>query len=458
MEHYSESDTFFRTPSTPLRIFLFSISASMLILIPLLKLPTISYESKHFKIITKYLIVVFMLSILSTENLYNIAALILLFISIIYLIFFSSKKFSLLEKYFLSSYFLIFYYPFLHSFFIETNLAEMDNSIRFLFAIPVYCLIREMKINEEYFKFIVNHTSLTIGLFAIYFSFSHESLRVSGYTSTATIFGNIALLFSCLSLLSMKSFNHKFFKYYPLISGIIAFYAWSLTGSRSSLLILPVFLTIFLFSKDIRSNFLFKVDLKSLTMFFVVMAIIFSQSTVFNRMVNSYESSYSYLFENGEYNWRHKDSLVPRLTIWKGSTNIISEYPLLGIGQSNFNNHLVLQIKDKKINPIRNSPEMLAAGLNHAHNQYLDTFAKTGIIGFIILIFFIYMNLLFFSKKYVNNRNCFYSKAGLFTIISYSTYMLNHTILSHQQSSLFLSFFLIIVAALANNNILKEKV
>jgi len=146
------------------------------------------------------------------------------------------------------------------------------------------------------------------------------------------------------------------------------------------------------------------------------------------------------------------------LTIWKGSTNIISEYPLLGIGQSNFNNHLVLQIKDKKINPIRNSPEMLAAGLNHAHNQYLDTFAKTGIIGFIILIFFIYMNLLFFSKKYVNNRNCFYSKAGLFTIISYSTYMLNHTILSHQQSSLFLSFFLIIVAALANNNILKEKV
>ena len=319
---YFDSKTFFRAPGTPLRIFLFTIAAIMIAIIPFLSLPETKYQNKYFQIIPKYLIFIFMLTILSTENFYNLTALILLLISIVYLLFFSSNDFSLLEKCFLSSYFLLFYYPFLHSYFIETNLSEMDNYLRFLFAIPIYCFIREIKINEDYFKLVLNHASLILGIFAIYFSFFHESIRVNGYTSTATIFGNIALLFSSLSLLSMKFFNHKLFKYYPIIAGIIAFYAWSLTGARSSLLILPIFLIIFLISKDLRSNFLFKVNLKFATIFLMIIVGIFSQSTAFNRIINSYETSYAYLFENGEYNWRHKDSLVPRLTIWKGSSNI----------------------------------------------------------------------------------------------------------------------------------------
>ena len=362
-----------------------------------------------------------------------------------------------MEGYFLASYFFIFYYPFIHSFFIETNLSEIDNYLRFLFAVPIYCLVREIRIKEEYFALIVNHASLIIGLSAIYFYINDDSIRVRGYTSTATIFGNIALLFSCLSLLSKKSLNHSFFKYYPFVAAFFAFYAWSLTGARSSLLIIPVFLIIFFSSKDLRMNFFSAINFKFLSIFLVVLIGIFSQSTVFNRIVNSYETSYSYLFENGEYNWKHKDSLVPRLRIWKGSLNIIGDHPMLGVGLNNFNHYLVLQIKDKKIDPIRNSPKMLAAGLNHAHNQYLDIFVKTGIIGLITLIFFLFMNLLFFLKKYLVNKTCFYSKAGLFTIITYSTYMLNHTIISHQQSSLFLSFFLIILAGLSNQNNFKEK-
>ena len=68
------------------------------------------------------------------------------------------------------------------------------------------------------------------------------------------------------------------------------------------------------------------------------------RSKSFDFNVNLYNTTWTdrFLFENGEYNWRHKDSSVPRLTIWKGSSNIISENIILGVGQSNFNNHLVL--------------------------------------------------------------------------------------------------------------------
>ena len=453
-ELYSNADSFFKTPSTPLRLLLFTTAAIMIFFIPVISLPVKKYQIRYIEPITKYLIIIFLLTILSTDQLYNMAALTLFFLSIIYLLFYSSKNFSLTEKYFLSSYFLLFYYPFLHAFYIETNLSEIDN-YRFLFAIPVYCLIREIRVKEEYFKFIINHGSLIIGLSAIYFYIFNDSIRVNGYTSTATIFGNIALLFSCLSLLSIKSFENKLFRSYAVIAAIIAFYAWSLTGSRSSLLILLVFFIIFLMFKDLRQNFCSKFNIKLTAMFLIIIVGIFSQSNAFTRIVNSYDTSYNYLFSDGESRWKHKDSIIPRLIIWSGSINIISEHPFLGVGQSNFNESLVSQIKNKKIKPIRNDPMMLAAGLNHAHNQYLDIFAKTGIVGFITLIFFLFMNLFFFFKKYLLNKNCFYAKAGLFTTISYSTYMLNHTIISHQQSSLFLSFILVILAALSNHNVLK---
>ena len=457
MEAYSKSDSFFKTPNTILRLFFFTTAVIMIACIPITSLPVKKYQIKYIEPITKYLIVMFLLTILSTDQLYNIVALILLFLSIIYLLFHSSKEFSLTEKYFLASYFLLFYYPFFHAFYIETNLSEIDNYLRFLFAIPVYCLIREIRVKEEYFKFIINHASLVIGLSAIYFYISDDSVRVAGHTSTATIFGNIALLFSCLSLLSMRSFEDKLPRFYSIIATITAFYAWSLTGARSSLLILLVFFIILLIFRDLRKNFFSKLNIKLTTIFLVVIIGIFSQSTAFTRITNSYDTSYNYLFSDGESSWKYKDSIIPRLIIWNGSINIISEHPFLGVGQSNFNKYLVAQIKDKKIQPIRNDPMRLAAGLNHAHSQYLDIFAKTGIVGFITLMFFLFMNLFFFLKKYLLNKNCFYAKAGLLTTISYSTYMLNHTIISHQQSSLFLSFFLVILAALGNHHIVKAE-
>ncbi|MBT5863246.1 MAG: O-antigen ligase family protein [Gammaproteobacteria bacterium] len=327
----------------------------------------------------------------------------------------------------------------------------MDNYVRFLFALPLYLLIREINIKEVYFKLIINHASLVIGVSAIYFHIYHDSVRINGYTSTATIYGNISLLFACLSLLSIKPLKDSLFKYYPIISAILAFHAWSLTGTRSSLLIIPIFIIIFLFSKDLRENFLPKVNLKLVSIFLIVIAIIISQSNVYKRSIDSYETSYSYFFENGEFNWKHRNSLVPRLLIWKGTMNIIKENPLMGVGQDNFNQYLNSQIKDKKIDPIRNNQQNPTAGLNHAHNQYLDIFAKTGITGLFLLLFFLIMNLFFFLKRYLHNKNCFYAKSGLLTIITYSTYMLNHTIISHQQSSLFLSFFLIMLAGLSNH-------
>ena len=72
---------------------------------------------------------------------------------------YSSNKFTNIEIFFLLSYFCVFFYPFVHSFFIPTSLSEVDNYVRFLLAIPVYILIREVKIDANKFILFINITA-----------------------------------------------------------------------------------------------------------------------------------------------------------------------------------------------------------------------------------------------------------------------------------------------------------
>ena len=130
-----------------------------------------------------------------------------------------------------------------------------------------------------------------------------------------------------------------------------------------------------------------------LILFFVI---VISQTNNFNRFVEGYNSGYNYIVHGEETNWKNPDSIMPRLIIWKGSYNIVKDNYILGVGLDKFNESLLQQIQEKKIPMIRKDFKNPTAGLNHAHNQYLDIFAKMGIFAFLTLVFFILINLVFF--------------------------------------------------------------
>ena len=70
--------------------------------------------------------------------------------------------------------------------------------------------------------------------------------------------------------------------------------------------------------------------------------------------------------------------------------NMIKNHPIKGVGLDNFNASLDSQIMSKDIPPIRIDPKNFSAGFNHAHNQFLDTFAKIGIFGFLLILLLLY--------------------------------------------------------------------
>ena len=466
---YNQSPSFFRMPNTSLRLVLFLLSMIFLFAVIIIK-NIRSSPPKIISIISQYLIFLFLISFFTSDNVYNLAIFLLLALSLIYVFNYSSNKFTYLESLFLLSYFFIFTFPFIHSFFIFTSLSEVDNFVRFLLAIPIYLLMREVRINTDTFIYFINITALSLGFVAAYFNLIEDANRIRGFTSTTIIFGNISILFCILSYLSINYFKNNTlpYKYLPYIASLSSFIAWSYSDTRGSLLALIVSLIILMLFKASRTQFF--VQCKK-TSFIIISSfiLIFIFSNSYTRIIEAYEISYNYYSENTQHDHANKstlNSIIPRLSLWKGSKNIISDNILLGVGLNNFNRELEKQINEKKINPIRydygtgDSQKRVAnltAGLNHAHNQYLDIFVKTGFFGFVTLIFFLIIHLLFFIKYYSKDNKNIYARFGITSIIMYMLFMLTHTITSHHQSTLFMVMFMVILAGLCNNFFEKEK-
>ncbi|MEK6627604.1 MAG: O-antigen ligase family protein [Bdellovibrionota bacterium] len=72
-----------------------------------------------------------------------------------------------------------------------------------------------------------------------------------------------------------------------------------------------------------------------------------------------------------------------RLALWKANWRMIQDYPVLGVGFGENKNHL-----RKYYDDMGYSADTI---ISHAHNQYLQTWAGTGTLGFICYLAFLYL-------------------------------------------------------------------
>ena len=449
---YNSSDEFFRTPNTSIRITLFILGSSLLFISFVMRASTSLSNKKNISSIFNILLLIFFISIVVTENIYNISAILIILISTVFTIFFSTKRFNKYEMNLLLSYFIFFLYPFFTTTYHETSLSELDNYLRFMLAIPIYITLRELNISYNAVSFSFMFGCLFSGLVSIlFFIDSGQSTRV--YTSSTSIFGAISLVLLLLTISSKEYYfnqfkNHKNLFYVSIAMGLIAVF---LSGSRSLLFPLIIFIIYLFFSKSelLRIN---KFVLSLLVISITSLILIFNLP-IMNRIYNSYDSTYNYLTEGSQHYYLHQDSIVPRINIWKGSINIIKSNPIYGIGLNNYTVELDKQIRSKQIPPIKNNPDNPSAGMNHAHNQYLDVYVKTGLVGLLLLIYFIYSHYIFYKYKFSikYNANNHISLLGNVALICFCIIMLFNTILAHQQLTLFMVFIMMTLSALKSN-------
>lgn len=447
---YKASESFYRMPDSTNRLIVFSLAIIFLILSANFS-PIKNNINKFGNISFIVLYSILFLTILLTDNLYNIVVLIMFVLSIHHFIFYAKNRFENKEIFLLLSYLLFFSYPFFHSYiFISSSITEADNYTRFLLGIPLYLMIREMNYRRDYFLYIINISALILFPISFFFYNIQDLERARIFTSSSSIFGNISIVYFLFSFLSMYYFKKYKLKYQilPILASISSLLAWSLSGARFSILIVILFFLLLVIHPTYRKKIADFFNLKGL-IYLLVILLVFISSNSFERLSNISMSSFSD-FNNPQSNyWKKDDDITPRLLIWTGTINMIRENTMQGVGLDNFNNELYQQIVDKKIQPIRKDLDNPTAGFNHAHSQYLDIFAKLGIVGFMLLINLIIANIYFFKRLANETNNNVFSVFGMMFTIFHIFIMINHVIISHHQSTIFMVMLLMFFAGMS---------
>ncbi len=145
-----------------------------------------------------------------------------------------------------------------------------------------------------------------------------------------------------------------------------------------------------------------------------------------------------------------KDSANGRFLIWEVTTEIVKDYPILGVGYGNFGNIYPLYQAEFTKNNIVDTRIHLANDVNHSLNEFLQIITEMGLIGLFFLL-----GILIFTFKRINYKNkfVFASQCTIlcFCILSLFTYPLK--IFSIQ--ILFFLFLAIVSSSLKTNYHLK---
>tara|TARA_Y100000816_G_C26072104_1_gene564040 strand:+ start:367 stop:729 length:363 start_codon:yes stop_codon:yes gene_type:complete len=111
--------------------------------------------------------------------------------------------------------------------------------------------------------------------------------------------------------------------------------------------------------------------------------------------------------------------------------------PVTGVSSDDFYDDMSKDIKKRNINIVASKD---------AHNEFLDIFAKYGLMGiFLFLFIFIYILYIF-----VIHRNDYFSYIGVFTLISQLGFMLTKSQFASQQSTVF--FIMLLYICLSSLN------
>ena len=213
---------------------------------------------------------------------------------------------------------------------------------------------------------------------------------------------------------------------------LFAISAVMLTGSRGSLVAIPLVFLFFLFK-----NRIFLFNIKHIMATLLVIILFSYLSGVTDRIIHGYNDIKKNASSESSPSWKDKGSILPRIILWKGSINMIKKNPYSGVGLDGFNENIVNQINNKEILAIRVDPDN-----------------PSGIFGLILLLLLlsIYFKIFYFALSFKNETMVF-GLLGVTTIISYSSFMFSHVVLAHQHSILFMLYTLMIFASIISNRI-----
>lgn len=340
------------------------------------------------------------------------------------------------DKYFIYALIAYFFSFVISIIFNGDGFREIDNPSRILLLIPLIFFFNLYPIKKEIVFHFIPLGSLVVGVLALCQKFILNLPKPFPDIMSIQA-GDISITLSILSIvISLYWFTRDkkvAFMYIAFaISGIIASI---LSGARGGWIAFPFcfLLILVLYRKQIEKKYLFIIITLIST---GISLLIIRPEFGFQKRYNLAKTDIIKYIEKGEKN----SSQGARIDMWENALFAISEKPIFGYGSIGYEEFKKKQVTSKKM-------AKTTLKFNSLHNQYLESFVKRGILGFIALISIMIIPLILFIRRLKEGNLALKCIAilGIIHITAHSFFFLSQSYLAHNSGTIFYFFILILL-------------
>ncbi len=348
------------------------------------------------------------------------------------------------EKYFLGSYALIFVIALLS--YVSLSQAELANKRMsvysfFVIASAIYLLFKytQPRIELVWLAIVVG-CIIAFGRALLEEFKMVQELAWTGHVDRANgvmhpiRFGGLTLIMGFIGLAGVLYLQglHKLLKLVGLLGGLLGVAASFLSQSRGVWLAVPFLLVILLLPRLIRSSYRFRVWTIGILVSMLIIMPIIPGFDIGQRIDQAYSEIQMYSQDKAAVS-----SLGARMNMMEISADIISKYPLWGVGVGNYYPHAV-----EYFNHHKSEISIHVLELKNPHNEFLLQWVTRGIIGLLTVLIFFFMAFRYFylNRKLENSQYSFSAISGMIIVTASFCYGLSIALFEHRD---FLIFFII---------------
>ena len=338
--------------------------------------------------------------LLPTKSGHSIAIVLALITSALAIPFWKKEK---LEPEILSACFFILFLALFWSHTFDSPLSfstKGDYILRYALGIFFIISFSKIKIHPRAIIYGIAVGSIASGFMAIY---QYKTIgRAEGFTN-AIRFGDLAILVGIISLSAamLKIFSTKERTFFAIASffGLLASILSLSRGGWPALIAIPV-IFFFIFRESKKIALFFTLSLLPIFLIFINLPPVESRIQEATKQINGYFDEHEQYVQT---------SLGARLEMWKTALLMGKEKPFTGWGDKNIQNKRLEYVEKSISHPV-------IMEFNHAHNDFLEMWARRGIIGIIALIGIYLIPILLIISFYRKNNYIIKNNESLISI------------------------------------------
>lgn len=318
------------------------------------------------------------------------------------------------------------------------GIRGMDKPLRFLLAVPSLLLVMAYPPRLSWFWSGIAVGSIGAGSWGVWQKLVEGMARSNGNTN-AIQFGNLSMLLGGLCVAALGwAIVQPYRKRWGIFFGfaaILGMVGSLLSGSRGGWVGIPFVLILLLRAYASLASRVFL--LATLTSVILLGSVIYAvpEIGVQERVHQAIEEAQYYVAGN-----RSHSSVGVRFEMWRGASHLIAEKPLIGWGENGYTEAMKALAFDGVISD-------RVASYGHAHNDFIDSFAKRGLIGLVALLAVYLLPMRFFARELSASDLSLRATAtaGVLLPVMYITFGLTQGFLSHNSGVMMYAFLLAVL-------------